>query len=171
MATAVVRDHQPRVFHHLGQGFVLLYKYLIWNLTTHRQEHYVNSNSRYFAMPIVFQVFSNISLVAQAYFAVRKKGHCNSHCSPNLAALSRCCILRASCHGITFAISILRRARILKYNIAYCKSLHGFQDTSTLNLPGLALLSKAGKLARSNGDFNSSPRKWRPLFVAKEFEG
>ena len=27
------------------------------------------------------------------------------------------------------------------------------------SVPGLALLSKAGKLARSKGDFNSSPRK------------
>ena len=44
--------------------------------------------------------------------------------------------------GITLGISILLRgARILKYNLACCKSLHGFQDTSTLEVPGLALLS------------------------------
>jgi hypothetical protein len=43
--------------------------------------------------------------------------------------------------GITLGISILLRgARILKYNLACCKSLHGFQDTSTLKVPGLALL-------------------------------
>jgi hypothetical protein len=111
VAAAVKAGIQQPVSHHLGQGFVWLWSEMcdlgVNNAAVRKlaqgEKNRVCQMVAYFSMPAMFQVLLNIlprfTWLHKHVLLSEKKAIAALIAAWNLAALSRRCTLRASCHG------------------------------------------------------------------------